>query len=769
MKVLAELKPKCWLLLALLLVLSPACLRSRGHGLDGDAVDAEDDGTNEVSGDASTEVDATVETEVDTSDVIVPLGNTGCPATTGAKLSGVARIETLHPTPRITGPDVLVKFPCGRELDDPSKDTCGHGQILVWLCTSPDCSAAFDPVRTHINPEGQLDPRQTSFDSEPFEFCGLSDGTYYLLPIVDHDGDEALTDMDWTMGIKNLGSTSVSWPARVAGYEVSVAGADVTLPTALASSSAQASPVVVNYFYYRHPTPIRPAEPSWLFMTASMHPDVSTTGVGVRALDLQSGQEFDQIAGPNLDAASLALDGARYEGDLETLARDDHTVFLGTDRHGVILSVALSPTGAIQQGHTIDLRNSGITFGSSDVSHHAAVGRSPNHDWLLVANREIAGKPMPHQPRNPLFAINIDNLATADITDAVALNSITNLPLDKVRFDEVAYYNGVFYAAETGKNSQARQDGLNRLWAFKLTDAGQLSELNIYDGPLYNAEGDVSECGTNPPYRRAGLWVGSFNGKTHAFLGGLRTVSVWSFTGDDPAAGLRIQSGSGVDLFDPRLDDYSVGYSLMRPSPDGNKLFVFGDCKSRWLASRQPDYAGTGGTQSRRRVAVLDLSTADADGLPPFDTAYGDRASAPDVVRASLSATDETLSQSIVMGIGMDCRAVLWDIYDVFGYSNVAGHTFGSDCIINQAADAVITDKAIYVIGEGSQAFGTTGLGVSSELLVLDLASGREVLDPNWQWFYEGSAFENRFGYFGLTVGERDTTDTIKGLFLVDK
>ena len=62
MKVLAELKPKCWLLLALLLVLSPACLRSRGHGLDGDAVDAEDDGTNEVSGDASTEVDATVET-----------------------------------------------------------------------------------------------------------------------------------------------------------------------------------------------------------------------------------------------------------------------------------------------------------------------------------------------------------------------------------------------------------------------------------------------------------------------------------------------------------------------------------------------------------------------------------------------------------------------------------------------------------------------------------------------------------------------------------
>lgn len=701
-----------------------------------------------------------------------PLPGTGCPSTSGFHVTGRVRLTSLHANPEPTGPSVVVKVPCGRETSDPSKATCGQAPALVFLCSAPDCSAPGDPIRSHLEPDASL--QQPSFDSVAFEFCGVEAGTHYILPFVDHDESSTVTNFDWTMGIKNLANPAVTWPARVHGYELDVQ-ADVALGESLVPTNPEASPVVIDYFHYEHPTPPWTAESAWLFLASSLHPDVAPKSIGIRALDLASTSEVDQVsASGGMDGLALAdPDGVRYEGDLEKLAFHDGTAFLATDiTGGVILTVRFGADGAITQGHSIDLRASGLTLGPADVMHQGVVVESQGKQFLVIANAESPGKPLPHQPANPLLVVDLSGLASGDVTTATAINAAALSALDKVRFDELSTAGGVLFAAETGANSRARQtDGLNRLWTMTLDASGAIASHHVYDGPTYNAEGDVSECGSNPPYRRAGLWVGTFAGETHAMLGSLRTLAVWKFPGNDPAAGQRIQQGSGVNAFDLRLDDYSVGFSLMRPSPDGKKLYVFGDCKSRWLAVRPPDWAGGQGTrtQSRRRIAVLDLESADASGLPEVDLTVGDTTTAPDLVRESLSSPDQTLDPDRVRGIGMDCRGVLWNLYDVFGYQNIAGNTFGSDCIINRAADAVVTDHHIYVVGEGSVGFGTTGLGVASELWVLDLAQGREVLDPSWSWFYEGSAYETHYGYFGATLGDRDTVETTKGLFLVPK
>ncbi len=683
-------------------------------------------------------------------------------------MSGVVRLADLHATPEPTGPSVLVKMPCGREIDDPSKDTCGQGSVLALLCTTPDCSGDGDPVRSHLNPDGSL--QQRSFDSEPFEFCGVEAGTYYVLPVIDHDDSRTLSNYDWTMGVKNLASSSVDYPARVQGYQIEVDG-DVELSTTL--TGTQASPVAVDFFNYRHPTPTWKAEEGWLFVVASLREDVSTTGQGIRILDLEAQQEVDQDgARAGVDAVPLAdPDGALYEGTLTKLAFHEGVAYLGTDTPGVILTASLGANGTVQQGHSIDLREAGLDV-ADEVMNHAAVVTSGGHDWLVVTMRLSDGAPLPHNPNVPLLVVDLSGLEDGNVTSAVGLTVDTLAELDDVRLDGVMAADGVVYLVETGANSRARQDdGLNRLWALTLDADGAVDTLQVYDGDEFNAEGDVPECGSSPAYLEAGLWVGEFDGATHAFVGNLRTISVWRFAAADPTAGERVQHGSGLTAFDPRLDDYAVGYSVLRPSPDGSRLHVFGDCKSRYLSVVPEDWSGTSGvrTQSRRRVATLDLATPDADGLPSIYQGYGDATSAPDVVRTGLNDPDELLSEDVVAGIGMDCRAILWDIHQTYGYLNVAGNLFGSDCAANRVRDAVVTGEHIYVIGRGSESFETTGLGVSSEILLLDLAAGQEVLAPDWQWFYEGSAFEERYGYFGLTLGGRATLETSQGAFFVAK
>jgi len=696
-----------------------------------------------------------------------PPNGTGCPATSGFTLSGAVRLASLHPTPSVSGPSVIVSFPCGREVDDPGKGTCGEGPILVWLCTTPDCSAPSDPVRWHRNPDGRL--VQSTFDSEPFEFCGLTDGTYYVLPIVDHDDSGSLTNFDWTMGRKNLAAADTAWPAKPFGHEVEVT-ADVALGTSLVTTSPDVSPVVVDFFHYEHPTPVRQSEDAWLFAVASLDPDVSTTGVGVRAIDLRDGVERDFIpATPNTDARSLEWpEGARYVGDLQRLAFHDGVAYLASDVSGVILTVRLGADGSVEQGNTIDLRDTPITLGSSDVMQYGAImNHSSGRTYLAITNRQTGD--VPHRPRNPLILVDITDLETDGTITARAVDSALRPDLDRVRLDTIEAHGDLWFAAETGANSDARRsDDLNRLWVFRATTAGDV-EHAVYAGEAYNTEGDVPECGSRPPYLTAGLWVGEFNDATHAILGGLRHLYVFRFLPDSVTGGTRVRSGEGVDAADLRLDDHAVGFSLMRTNPDGDRLFVFGDCKSRYLAVREADWAGDSGTrtQSRRRIAVLDLTAADADGFPAVDLSFGDRDTAPDVVRESLSGPNLVLNPDIVRGIGMDCRGVLWDIYDAFGYLNVAGATFGSDCLANRAADAVVTDEHIYIIGRGTVATGATGLGVASEVWVLDLATGREVLSPGWHWVYDGSSYQTRYGSFGLTLGERTNVDVSKALFLM--
>ena len=695
-----------------------------------------------------------------------PANGTGCPSTSGFTMTGAVRLATLHPTPRVSGPGLIVKFPCGREVDDPAKNTCGQGAILVWLCTTPDCSAPSDPVRWHRNPDGAL--MQPSFDSEPFEFCGLTGGTYYVLPIVDHDDSGSLTNFDWTMGRKNLADAATSWPAQPFGHEVEVTG-DVALGTSLVPTRPDASPVVVDFFHYVHPTPVRRSEDAWLFAVASLDPDVASTGVGVRAIDLRDGVERDfNSSTPATDARSIELPrGNRYVGDLQRLAFHDGVAYLASDINGVIFTVGLGPDGSVVQGATIDLRDTAITLDGGDLMQYGAVmSHSSGRTYLAITNRQSGS--LPHRPRNPLILVDITDLEPDGTITARAVTSDLIPELDKVRLDGIEAHGDLWFAAETGGNSDARRgDDLNRLWVFRATTAGAI-EHAVYAGERYNPEGDVPECGSRPPYLAAGLWVGEFDDATHAILGGLRHLYVFRFPADSVAGGTRVRSGSGVDASDLRLDDHAVGFTLMRSNPAGDRLFVFGDCKSRYLAVREADWAGGAGdrTQSRRRIAVLDLTTAEG-GLPAVDLSFGDRDTAPDVVRESLSGPNQVLDTDIVRGIGMDCRGVLWDIYDAFGYQNVQGATFGSDCLANRPGDAVVTDEHIYLIGRGTVADGATGLGVASEVWVLDLATGREVLSPGWHWVYDGSSYQTRYGSFGLTLGERKNVDVAKALFFV--
>jgi hypothetical protein len=697
----------------------------------------------------------------------IPVHNTGCPAESGHTVTGVARLTTLHPSPTVSGPTVVTKFPCGREVEDPSKNTCGKGQIVVMVCTTPDCSAATDPIRRHINEDGQL--VQTSFDKEPFEFCGLDNGTYYIVPVMDHDANGKISNFDWTMGVKNLVSSDVAWPARVEGHAVTISGADIALGTSLTPTNPQASPVVVNYYYYRHPSPKLKAENAWLFIAAALNPDVAPSSVGIRAVDLNGWKEKDHIGStPATDAMSVAnTAGARYEGDLEKLAFADGIAYLGTNTQGVIMTMGLGADGAATQGNFIDLTSMGVDH-KMDTSHFAAVLETHGRKFLAVTNRESAGKPVPHQPAYPLWIVDITDLASGDVAQAELFNAARWADLHQVRFDQILAYDGKLFAVETGANSRARvNDGLNRLWVMEVDEDGTIASHHVYDVSAYKS-GVFEECSSNPPYRYAGLWVGEFNGAPHAFVGGLRSVAAFRF-GAAVDSGMRIQLGEGLDKYDLPLDDYALGFSILRVSPDESKLFLFGDCKGRYLAVREGDWAGDQGvrTQSRRRTAVLDLAVAGPEGLPAVYAGYADRINVPDTVREGLNGPNQTLSASEVVGIGTDCRGILWDLYNTFGYQNIAGATFGSDCLANRVADAVVTDHHIYVIGEGAVANKTTGLGVSSEILVLDLATGQEVIHPNWQWVYDGSSYQVRYGYFGQTIGERKDVDTSKGLFLI--
>ncbi|HOT11600.1 MAG TPA: hypothetical protein PK710_17615, partial [Polyangiaceae bacterium] len=89
-------------------------------------------------------------------DATKPLPGSGCPSTTGNKIKGVVRLSTLHATPEPTGPSVVVKLPCGREVKDPSKATCGKAPLHVFLCSTADCSAAADPIRSYLESDASL-------------------------------------------------------------------------------------------------------------------------------------------------------------------------------------------------------------------------------------------------------------------------------------------------------------------------------------------------------------------------------------------------------------------------------------------------------------------------------------------------------------------------------------------------------------------------------------------------------------------------------------
>ena len=651
-------------LISLILVLFPlaGCITGGGGGdiIDGGNETTETDSTETDTDTTDPDTDLsdpdtdTDTAEADTDEVTDPDIDIEIPEECGEGfvITGVIRLEKLVASPPATGTDVIVKHPCGREEGDPSKATCGTGHVAAWLCTTPDCSAAGDPIDVDLNTEGSL--LQSSFDFEPFSFCELQAGSYYILPIIDHDESGTLTNYDWTMGIKDLGDSSVTYPARVHGYPVEITDSDVALGEGLSVSSSNPSPITINYFNYRHPTPSWQTDDAHLFIAASMHPDVSTTGMGMRHVNLATHTETDMIAGTDpVDAASFAdLEGVRYEGDFTKLGFHNNIAYLATDDAGVIFTAILDDNGGFTQGESIDLITAGMEWGYDNFNFGTAFDVN-GRTYLAFTTRGAIGAPLPHQPDNPLVVVDVSELQADGSFTFKAFNETDMADLYQVRFDELMAVNGMLFAAETGHNSRARDDDmLNQLWTFTFADLDTptVFEHASYAGADYNAEGDVPECGSNPPYRKAGLWAGEIDGQIHAFLGNLRTVSMWRFASAAALVGERVQYGSGIDTYDPRFDDYAIGFSNFRANPDNTKLFAFGDCKSRYLAVRDTDWAGGEGvrTQSRRRIAPLDLTTLDSTGFPVFDTTIGDASTAPDLVREGLNGTNQTLSEERV-------------------------------------------------------------------------------------------------------------------------
>lgn len=680
----------------------------------------------------------------------VTSSNTGCPDNDGLSLSGIVRVESLkNDHTMVPGPSADQPF-CGTE-------TCGEGKVMVLLCTTSDCSAPGDPVRTHVNNEGKL--VQSSFDEEAFEFCGLSAGTYHVLPVIDHDENGLLSNFDYTMGNKSVDNLSEN-PIRVAGYPV-----DLTTSTALPTEragSGELSPVVVNYYNYKHETPAVQTESGHLYTISTLHPDVAPDSLGIRAIDLSTYEERDfDTSNPNRpDAQILGTNADGAISNFNKVTTYGNTTFLSVPESGGLIMTITTDNGSVQQGQLIDLRGTESETELAQFAFEGAAGEHQGRDYLVVLSAEEGGAP--YNPDFPISIIDITEISDSAVTEAKHYGEATPgfEMLEDVAFDQVRIENGMVFVTESGRRSQAQTDAdENRLWVFPITENGELGVPTIYNNGAY-APVLHEECSAQNPYPRSGLWVGEFNGAIHAMAGGLHGVALWKFDGT-PDSGTRVQRGEGFNASDLALDQYGSGFVDFRQSPDGSKLFAFPECKSRYSAEIDGDFL-----ISRRRIAVFDLNTADNDGLPSLYQGYNDATWGADTVRRGLNEPSETLNEDSRLGIGFDCVAVSTEIIDVFG-REVSGSLFGASCNANNVDDVVVTDHHIIISGRGSVDAGNTGLGNAGELMILDLETGREVLSPSWSWFYEGSSNQGSYGYFGHTLGSRFNTETTTGLILM--
>ena len=676
--------------------------------------------------------------------------NTGCPSTSGHKVTGIVRFAGMEGGWQ----GAMGAVPCG---DAPA--VCGEAPLHVWVCTTSDCSAAGDPVRVHTNPDGQM--TQKAFSKEPFEFCGLQDGTWYIVPVLDNDGSGTITEMDWTMGVVDLQKQEVSRPARVEGYELKMAGADVALSDKT-SGNASGSPVYINYLLHKHPSPAWSKEPYLLFLVSRQSSSFNG-GMGIRTLDLETHQEVDFNPSTTNSVEAFPLvggDGGAYDGDLWLVANLGDTLILGTDTKGLYYTVDVSkdPSSYVTQGHAIDL--SDIAWGADTPDNElggVAFEHAGKKYFAVIMNTE--------QPKRLLVVVDITKLADGDIgSDAATIYTKDELPgMENVGLSSVAYSDGMIFLGESGLSSNpAKALGVHRLWAMDLGSDGAVdpASLTAYEGESGLAG---SECSSAP--RGGRIWVGEYNGATHAMLGHKTDLAIWKFP-NGAASGERLMSGSGAFKTNLTLGEYTTGYSWFLPTQDQSKLFVFGDCKSIY---HYKPFAGEA-EQSRHRVAVLDLANPDASGIPTKFLPWSDTTHAPDsVIKGDGNSQPEVLSEERIVGLEFDAHSLILDILETFGHS-MNGVTPSAATQGRAVRSAVATDKHVYAIGRGSIGFQNTGLTGSSELMVIDVESGKEVLNPDYQWKYDGSSYDEPwFGFWGVQIGDLKDKNPSTGLFLVKK
>lgn len=677
-----------------------------------------------------------------------PVGGNGCPATSGYGVTGAVRLGGLPGTGGYSAP-------CG---DGPEK--CGKAQLLVYVCATADCTAATDPILSYANPDAEL--VQASFDFEEFEFCGLEDGTYWLLPIIDHDHSGTFTDLDWTMGITDIDNPGIGSPARVEGHEVVISGADVELPKKHAGAG-ELSPVVINYMVHEHPSPEWQKEPYYLFLVARQA-SAFGSGMGIRVIDLETHDEvdFNPVSAGVTEAYPLVgFDGDAYGGFLHPRAYHDKTVFMETDTSGYFFTAKLAndPANFVTQGNAIDLRN--LDLGADQLGQGVVVTVGAKTFLVMMVTAD--------QPSNLLAVVDITGLDAGDVTEASAtVYSKAQIPeWDKVSFASIQTHDGMIFLGESAYNSKAAEQagGKHRMWALELGPNGEVTSdgMQMYDGEVASL---AAECSAQP--RGGRIWAGQYNGATHVLLGHLRQVAIWKFSGGIDS-GERVFMGSGAFKTDLKMTEYTMGISDFRPSSDGTKLFVFGDCKSEYMYNPNPDGFGGGTTLSRHRIGVLDLETPDADGVPTKYIPWSDTTNIPDTVRKDSDSLNETLSEDYVPGLEFDSHNLIMDIWNVWG-KDAMGAAPGAATQGRIMRGAVATDKHLYIIGAGSISYGNTGLTNSAEVMIQDLESGHEVLNGRYQWFYDGSSYSDPwFGFWGMQIGDLSDKIFSTGIYLLAK
>ena len=648
-----------------------------------------------------------------------------CGDAPGTTLSGTVTRRSLKGEPPAPGTENIA-VPC------PGATDCAASPLLVLLCRDAECAAETDPVAVHEVTDG-----------DAFAFCAEQPGSLHLLPLLDHDADGTLSPGDWTQGITSITRDDVEGPARVRSTEVDLsAGAPPSIELA------------INFFHQPLASPLWRRDQGTLHLLSTLD---AAQGMGLRSIDLSTQRERDHdTQQPGVQAHRFKDPSAPdqpLEAPLRKLAFHDHVAYFTADTHpSFIFRARLRDDASIERLPPLDLRRGGRALGLDLPAAGEVVTASDGTHHLVLITRERGGQ-RPQRPRNPLLIVSIPEETGDEAMSIRALDLSSHPDLEGVRFDAIAVYGDRVFVSESSAGSRAlATSNLTRLWTLRVGVAGTPSALSAHEGPAHLSPPFRPDACPDPraPYRGAGVWAGRIQGTLYAALGGWHGVTFW-----------RLDGAQLERLSTLSLNEHARGFSRLQPTRDGRHLVAVGDCSARVSSVfGDGEYA-----RARRRLVMLNLQHTEA-GLPTLFTGYDDTTTAPDIVRDTTG--DRERAQGRVAGPELDCRALTAQLLQTYGATNknIAEHLPDRDCVRAQFRDLVVTDHHVFLAGAGTPSHRQTGLGVASELWVIDLESGHTVLRPGWRWLYDGDRFKRDRGAFGVDVGA-GVVNVIEALFWV--